>query len=267
MNKKTDHTGRMPVIFVGHGSPMNVVQDNEWTRGFVELAGQIPRPKAILSVSAHWYVSGTWLTGNENPRTIHDFGGFPQALYEIQYPAPGNVDLASRIRAILGEERSSLKTDWGLDHGTWTVLKWMYPDADIPVLQLSIDRRLGMRAHYELARSLSEVRNEGVLVMGSGNITHNLRDAAGRMRTGNIETPDWARRYDDTVAKALEQHDAETLVSLWESSSDGTLAHPTPDHWLPLLYTVGASDERDAVRFPTTGFDLGSLSMRNVILG
>lgn len=257
---------RMPVIFVGHGAPTNVVEDNQWSQGFAAMRPLMPRPKAILAISAHWFIDGTYLTANENPRTIHDFYGFPKALYEIQYRAPGKVDLAERVRNLLGEERSGLRTDWGLDHGTWTVLHWMYPDADIPVIQLSIDRRMDAKRHYELARSLADLRHEGVLIMGSGNVTHNLRDAVGRMRSGNIETPDWARRFDDTVKQASMQHDHATLVALGQTS-DGRASHPTPDHWLPLLYALAATDGADAVRFPTEGFDLGSLSMRNILWG
>jgi 4,5-DOPA dioxygenase extradiol len=259
--------GRMPVLFVGHGSPMNVIEDNRWSRGFAALGGLVPRPRAILAVSAHWFVNGTLLTGNRAPETIHDFSGFPPELYEIDYPAPGKVDLAREVVAMLGEDRAALSSDWGLDHGTWSVLRWMVPEADVPVIQLSIDRRLAPRGHYELARSLGDLRDQGVLILGSGNIVHNLRDAVGRMRSGDLATPDWASRVDETVAKAVEQHDTETLVGLWPDTDDGRRAHPTPDHWLPLLYAYAATDERDAITFPTEGFDLGSLSMRNVLFG
>jgi 4,5-DOPA dioxygenase extradiol len=258
---------RMPVVFVGHGSPMNVIEDNQWSQGFAALREQVPRPSAILAVSAHWFVSGIYLTGDLHPRTIHDFSGFPRALYEITYPAPGKVDLAERVRGAIGSERAALSADWGLDHGTWSVLRWMYPEADIPVVQLSIDRRLEPRRHYELARSLTELRHEGVLILGSGNIVHNLRDAVGRMRSGTTDTPDWAARFDDTVKQAVSQHDARAVIDLWPGTDDGRLAHPSPDHWLPLLYTLGATDDRDPVRFPTEGFDWGSISMRNIVFG
>lgn len=257
---------RMPVVFAGHGSPMNAVEDNRWSRGFASLRDIVPRPAAILAVSAHWFVDGTWLTANHHPPTIHDFSGFPEALYGIDYPAPGEPDLARRVRQLIGEQRAELNSDWGLDHGTWSVLKWMYPDADVPVIQLSIDRRLGPRGHFEIARSLPILRDEGVLILGSGNIVHNLRDAFGRMRSGSVETPDWAQRYDTAVKEILEQRETEALLSLADSG-DGRLAHPTPDHWLPLIYAYGATDERDSPRFPNEGFDLGSLSMRNVVFG
>lgn len=260
-----DTSRRMPVLFVGHGSPMNVIEDNRWSRGFAALREQVPRPRAILVVSAHWFVRGTFLTGNAQPKTIHDFGGFPQALYEIEYPAPGNLDLARHVRTLLIEANASLSQEWGLDHGTWSVLRWMFPEADIPVIQLSINRELTALAHLELGRSLTELRDAGVLIVGSGNITHNLRDAFTRMRAGSRETPVWATRFDQTVASALAQRDTKTLIHLGTDSDDGRLAHPTPDHFLPLLYAYGATDERDRLHFPVEGFDAGSLSMRSVI--
>lgn len=257
----------MPVLFVGHGSPMNVIEDNPWSRGFVALRDCVPRPAAILAISAHWFVDGTYLTGSEQPNTIHDFAGFPEALFKIDYPAPGQVELATHVRGILGQERSSLSTDRGLDHGTWSVLRWMYPEADIPVVQLSIDRRLDVRRHYELGRSLAELRNDRVLIIASGNVVHNLRDAFHRMQTGSLKTPDWALRFDEAVKQTVAQHDATRLLSLWPDSDDGRLAHPTSDHWFPLIYAFGAADENDRVRFPMEGFDWGSISMRSIIFG
>lgn len=258
---------RMPVIFAGHGSPMNVIEDNRWSRGFASLRDFIPQPKAILVISAHWFVDGTLLTANADPETIHDFSGFPHSLYEIEYPAPGKVDLARHVRKLLGEERAALNSDWGLDHGAWSVLRWMYPEADVPVIQLSIDRNLGVRGHFELARSLVDLRNEGVLILGSGNAVHNLHDAFGRMRAGSTQTPDWARRYDEALKDILTQRDSDALLSMWPDSNDGRLAHPTPDHWLPLIYAYGATDSDDSVRFPQEGFDWGSISMRNAVFG
>jgi len=259
---------RMPVVFVGHGSPMNAVEDNRWSRGFAALGQSLPRPTAILSVSAHWFVGGTFLTAQVRPETIHDFGGFPRALYEIEYPAPGKVDLAEQVRTLLAPTGATLSTEWGLDHGTWSVLKWMFPRADIPVVQLSIDRRLGPEQHYALARSLVELRDQGVLVMGSGNVVHNLGDAFRHMRTGSTETPTWARRFDQKIEAATRAHDDRTLVrALDAGEDDARRSHPTPDHWLPFLYALALTDARDAVRFPIEGFDLGSLSMRSVLWG
>lgn len=257
----------MPVLFVGHGSPMNLIEDNQWSRGFASLRELMPRPQAILAISAHWYIGGTYLTGDLHPRTIYDFSGFPQALYELDYPAPGKIDLAERIVEAIGSERASLSTNWGLDHGTWSVLRWMFPEADIPVVQLSIDNSLTLLEHYELARSLRDLRHQGVLVLGTGNIVHNLRDAFRRMQTGSTETPDWAARFDQKVMQALTQHDTKTLLKLWPGTEDGRLAHPSPDHWLPLLYALGAAEPDDPVRFPGDGFDLGSISMRHVLFG
>ena len=258
----------MPVIFAGHGSPMNAIEDNRWSRGFAALRDSVPRPpEAILAISAHWFVDGTLLTANVAPPTIHDFGGFPRALYEIEYPAPGKVDLARQVRKLLDDEKAVLSSEWGLDHGTWSVLRWMYPQADVPVVQLSIDRRLGVREHFELARSLADLRSQNVLIFASGNIVHNLPDAFARRRAGPAETPEWASRFDESVRTLLEQRDAPALLSAWSDSDDGRLAHPTPDHWLPMIYAFGATDDRDDVCFPVEGFDWGSISMRNAVFG
>lgn len=257
----------MPVLFVGHGSPLNALEDNRWSRGFAALANLMTRPKAVLVISAHWFVDGTYLTGASQPRTIYDFHGFPSSLYEIDYPAPGHVDLAHRIQGLLREANAPLDPDWGLDHGTWSVLRWMFPEADVPVIQLSIDRRLPPSRHYALGQSLRALREEGVLIVGSGNVVHNLSDAFRRWRAGNHDTPAWAEQFDRTVAEVLSARDTRTLLSLWPHTENGILAHPTPDHWLPLLYAYGASSSGDAVEFPTIGFDWGSLSMRNVVFG
>jgi 4,5-DOPA dioxygenase extradiol len=262
----TASSKRMPVLFVGHGSPMNVIEDNAWSRGFAELRGLVPEPKVILAVSAHWFVPATLLTADERPRTIHDFSGFPRALYEIEYPAGGSVDLAREVRGLLGEEHAALSSDWGLDHGTWSVLRGMFPSASVPVVQLSIDRRLDVRRHFELARSLAALRDEGVLILGSGNVVHNLKDAFARMRSARAETPDWASRFDRAVADAVAGRDTERLLEL-ASTEDGSIAHPTLDHFLPLIYAYAATDAADRASFPIEGFDLGSISMRSVRLG
>ena len=257
---------RMPALFLGHGTPMNAIEDNRWSRSLAALGPRLPKPKAILAISAHWFINGTYLTGDVKPETIHDFRGFPQPLYEVQYPAPGQVDLAQKISGLLGERSGGLRTDWGLDHGTWSVLRWMWPEADVPVIQLSIDRRMTMQQHLDLGRSLAGLREEGVMIIGSGNIVHNLRDAFGRMRSGSTETPPWARRFDDEVKKALTQRDDKALVKLWETEA-GQLSQPSPDHWIPMLYTYAVTDALDALDFPVEGFDYGSLSMRSVRFG
>lgn len=254
----------MPVLFAGHGSPMNALEDNVWSRGFRSLGALVPRPRAILAVSAHWYVRGTYVTGNARPETIHDFGGFPAPLHEIDYPAPGDPPLADRVVALLGGERASVRTDWGLDHGAWSVLLHMFPAADVPVVQLSLNARLPPAEHLALGQALAPLREEGVLVMGSGNVTHNLRHAFGSLQSGETATPEWASRFDGDVARACEAHDSAFLAGA-VTTDEGRMCHPTVDHYLPLLYAAGAAGDRGAVRFPVTGFDLASLSMRAVL--
>lgn len=257
--------GRMPVLFIGHGSPMNAIEDNTWSRGFRAMAGLLPHPKAILSISAHWYLPGTFVTGNERPETIHDFGGFPDELFRMQYPAPGHVELARRVVKLLGA-RAGIREDWGLDHGTWTVLHHLRPAADVPVVQLSLDARLAPAAHVELGRALGPLRDEGVLIMGSGNATHNLRYAFSSHQRGDRSTPGWAAGFDADVEKAMRQHDGAFLARAVESDA-GRQSHPTLDHYLPMLYAIGASTPDDKVAFPVTGFDMGSLSMRSALFG
>ncbi len=257
--------GRMPVLFVGHGNPMNAIEDNARSRAFRELARALPRPRAILAISAHWYVAGTFATGNERPETIHDFGGFPDALYRIEYPAPGDPALARRAVALLGG-RASLRADWGLDHGTWSVLVHMRPAAAVPVVQLSLDGRLAPAEHLAIGRALAPLRDVGVLVLGSGHVVHNLRHAFGAWPRGEIATPEWARAFDAEVAAALARHDGDALVRLLDGE-EGRLAAPTPDHYLPLLYVAGASTAGEPVRFPIEGFDMSSLSMRSALVG
>lgn len=257
---------RMPVLFVGHGSPMNAIEDNKWSQGFRALAGLVPVPKAILCVSAHWFVGGTFLTGNDRPKTIHDFGGFPDELFAMQYPAPGSVALAERVVGLLGAARASVRLDWGLDHGTWSVLHHLRPAADIPVVQLSIDGRMAPRGHLELGQALAPLRDEGVLILGSGNMTHNLRYAMTHAFSGDVSTPDWAAKFDTDVASALLQRDGKFLAEVVATDA-GRMSHPSLDHYLPLLYVVGAAHDQDKATFPISGFDLGSLSMRSVIFG
>jgi 4,5-DOPA dioxygenase extradiol len=257
---------RMPVLFVGHGSPMNAIEDNQWGRGFTALAKMVPRPAAILSISAHWFLPGTMVTAEEAPKTIHDFGGFPRELYEVGYPSPGSPELAVKVAGLLAGHHASTSMEWGLDHGTWSVLRRMFPKADIPVIQLSIDRRRKPAEHLEMGRALAPLRDEGVLIMGSGNIVHNLMFAMEALYRGDKSTPEWAASVDSSVEEALLKHDSGALVKLPETR-DGKLAHPVLDHYLPLLYAVGASGEKGPVKFPITGFDLGSLSMRAVLWG
>jgi len=260
----TPSTSRMPVLFLGHGSPMNAIEDNEWSRGLRALAARLPRPRAILSVSAHWFVSGTFLGANERPETIHDFSGFPPALYAVRYPAPGDVALAQRVVRLLGPGRAAPSTDWGLDHGTWSMLLHLFPAADVPVVQLSLHQERTPAEHLALGRALAPLRDEGVLVMGSGNLVHNLGYAMRSSRRGDLSTPSWASAFDAEVARAVERHDLDFLARAVEGES-GRMSHPTLDHYLPLLYAAGAAGGSGPIGFPVTGFDLGSLSMRSIL--
>lgn len=257
---------RLPVLFVGHGSPMNAIEDNRWSRAFRALGQSLPTPRAVLAVSAHWFVPGTYVTNNAHPETIHDFGGFPRELHEVSYPAPGDPALAEHIRQLLTAHSASARSDWGLDHGTWSVLCHMRPEADVPVLQLSIDARLPPSRHLAIGKALAPLRDEGVLILGSGNIVHNLRDAFANLRAGRSATPQWASEFDAAIASAIERRDGAFLQSSLESDT-GRQSHPTAEHYLPLLYSFGASSEADAVNYPITGFDAGSLSMRSVQFG
>jgi 4,5-DOPA dioxygenase extradiol len=266
MSTTAEAPARMPVLFVGHGSPMNAIEDNQWSQAFRALGAQLPRPRAVLCVSAHWYVAGTFVTDNAQPETIHDFGGFPPALHQVQYPAAGAPDLARRISTLLAAHSASPRSDWGLDHGTWSVLVHALPAADVPVLQLSIDGRLPHARHIEIGKALAPLRDEGVLVLGSGNVVHNLRDAFGNMRSGRTQTPSWAADFDRDVQSALTQRDAQHLGGALDGKN-GRDAHPSPDHYLPLLYAFGASLPGDALSFPIAGFDAGSISMRAVRFG
>jgi 4,5-DOPA dioxygenase extradiol len=253
--------GQMPVLFVGHGSPMNAIEDNTFSRGHAALASLVPHPRAILAISAHWETDGTFTTLDDPPATIHDFGGFPRELYAMRYPAPGDDALARRAASLSG---GSAADGRGLDHGTWAVLHRMFPKADVPVVQLSLDVRATPAERLALGRALAPLRDEGVLLLASGNLTHDLRDAFGRMRMGDATTPDWAARFDAGVARALEERDEAWLSGALETP-DGRRAHPSAEHFWPVLYAFGATDGKDASTFPLTGFDMGSLSMRSVL--
>jgi len=256
---------RMPTIFLGHGNPMNALLTNDYTEGWRAIGASIPRPKAILSVSAHWYVPGTAVTAMPRPRTIHDFGGFPRALFEYRYPAPGDPELAKSVRALLAPLDVALDTSWGLDHGTWAVLCHVYPEADIPVAQLSIDETKPARFHYELGRHLRTLRDEGVLVIGSGDIVHNLHAYAWGGHP--VEAYDWALRFEATARELIVAGDYEPLVNYETLGQDALLSVPTPDHYLPLLYVLGASVKGERVSFPVEGIDGGSVSMLTVQFG
>ncbi len=255
----------MPAIFFGHGNPMNAISENGYTEAWRRIGSETPTPKAILSVSAHWFVPGTGVTVTAAPRTIHDFGGFPRELYQVQYPAPGDPQLARRVQTLLAPLDVKPDDSWGLDHGTWSVLRHVYPGADIPVVQLSVDETRPAGFHYEIGRQLAPLREEGVLIVGSGNLVHNLHTYAWG---GRSQDPyDWAIRFEDVAKELILSGAHKTLVDYEALGPDAALSIPTPDHYLPLLYVLGAAQEREAVRFPVEGVDGGSISMLAVQIG
>lgn len=254
----------MPALFIGHGNPMNAIQTNAWTEAWSAIGKEMPRPKAILSISAHWYLPGTMLTAG-TPRTIHDFGGFPRPLFEVQYPAQGSAALCTRVQELLAPMDVGLANDWGLDHGTWSVLVHLFPDASIPVVQLSMDETLPASEHYAIGQRLAPLRDEGILILGSGNLVHNLH-AYGWGR--HVPEPyDWAVRFESSAREWMRAGTHQPLVDYEQLGSDAMLSAPTPDHYLPLLYVLGAQREGDAVDFPVQGVDGGSVSMLSVRLG
>jgi len=255
----------LPAIFFGHGNPLNALASNAYTEAWRQIGIETPRPRAILSISAHWYVPETGVTVSTAPRTIHDFGGFPRELYQIQYPAPGDPALARRVQKLLSPLEVALDEAWGLDHGTWSVLKHVYPRADIPVVQLSIDETRPASFHFEIGQKLAPLRDEGVLIVGSGNLVHNLHSYAwGRHPQ---EPYDWAIRFEDTAKKMIEADEVKPLVNYEVLGPDAALSIPTPDHYLPLLYVIAARRESEHIRFPVQGVDGGSISMLAVQVG
>lgn len=255
----------LPAIFFGHGNPMNAVQTNVYTEAWAEIGRSIARPKAILCVSAHWYVPAVGVTAMERPRTIHDFGGFPPELFAVQYPAPGSPALAMRVNELLGGDVVLDLTHWGLDHGTWSVLAHVFPDADIPVVQLSINETEPAAYHYDLATRLAPLRDEGVLVVGSGNLVHNLHAYAWGKQ--NVEPFDWASRFDEKARELILNDDHTPLIEYETLGRDAMLSVPTPDHYLPLLYVLALQRQGEKVTFPVSGFDGGSISMTTVEIG
>jgi len=255
----------MPTLFLGHGNPMNAISKNTYTDGWAAIGKAIPRPKVVLAVSAHWDVPGCAVTVNSVPRTIHDFNGFPNELYSVNYPAPGSPEFARRVRELLAPLPVELDESWGLDHGTWSVLRHVFPAADIPVVQLAIDRRQPPTFHYELAKRLAALRDEGVLVLGSGNLVHNLHAYA--WGDAEIDAFDWAVRFERQARELLLNGEDSRLVAYEGLGRDAMLSIPTPDHYLPLLYVLGLRREDDHVSFPVEGVDGGSVSMLAIQLG
>ena len=262
-----DESKRMPVLFLGHGSPMNAIEENEFTRGWAALAGKLPKPKAILCISAHWETKGSWVTAMNDPRTIHDFGGFPRMLYEVQYPAPGSPDMAKETSAAVTKTEVGLDSQWGLDHGCWSVIRHLYPLADVPVIQLSLDHFRSPQYHYELAQELTTLRDKGVLIIGSGNMVHNL----GMVAWDKVNEPeygfDWALEASAQMKKFILTRDHKALIRYQERGEAFRLAIPTPEHYLPLLYALALQEKDEEVSLLNDKAVLGSLTMTSVVIG
>jgi 4,5-DOPA dioxygenase extradiol len=259
-------TERMPVLFLGHGNPMNAIEENEYVQGFRTMAKSLPKVKAVLCVSAHWYTRGTMVTAMPAPKTIYDFGGFPDALYQVKYPAPGDPELAKQTKELIKKTTVGLDNDWGLDHGAWTVLKHFFPKADVPVIQLSIDYTKPAQYHFELAKELMSLRDKGILIVGSGNIVHNLNQVDFNRIHDNYGY-DWAIEAREKINSLLIKNDLQSIVNYDKLGKALQLAAPTPDHFLPLIYTLGLKTEKDKTEFYNDKLLAGSLSMTSVKFG
>jgi 4,5-DOPA dioxygenase extradiol len=262
-----EEDGVMPVLFVGHGSPMNGIEDNAFSRRWKELAASIPTPKAVVVVSAHWLSRGTRITAMDFPKTIHDFGGFPQELFDVQYKAPGNPELAKETASLIQSTAVELDHDWGLDHGTWTIVRHMYPEATIPVLQLSIDATKGPQYHFDLAKELYALRKKGVLIIGSGNMVHNLRMVAWDKMNVDAYGYDWALELNDTFKQLIADGNFKPLINYESLGTAAKLAIPTPEQYLPLLYSLGLKGDKDSISFFNDKAVGGSLTMTSVKIG
>lgn len=265
-NEKTESIP-MPVLFLGHGSPMNAIEENEFVKGFRDVSGKIAKPTAILCISAHWETNGTFVTGMDHPKTIHDFGGFPESLYKVQYPAPGDPKLAGEVSDSVKKTRVGLDLNWGLDHGTWSVVKHLYPNADVPVLQLSLDYNKPASYHYELAKELSFLRKKGVLIIGSGNMVHNLGMVAWDKLNADNYGYDWALEANAKMRDFILGHNHLPLINYQSQGKAFELSIPTPEHYLPMLYTLALQTEKDKVELFNDKALGGSLSMTSVMIG
>ncbi len=256
-------TPAMPLLFVGHGNPMNAITDNEFSRGWREAGKALPRPRAVLCVSAHWETRGTYVTAMEKPPTIHDFGGFPPELYQVQYPAPGSPVLADETKRTITGAEVGLDYEWGLDHGCWSVLRHLFPEGDVPVIELSIDRTKPPAWHVDLAKQLAPLRRKGVLITGSGNMVHNLRmiewEAAGGF--------DWALKANDVFRKLIEGNETQRLADYRSLGTEVQMAIPTPEHFIPLLYALGLREENEQISFFNDRTELGAISMTSFRIG
>jgi 4,5-DOPA dioxygenase extradiol len=262
-NTLSERHTTMPVLFTGHGSPMNGIEDNSFSASWEKLGTDLEVPSAVICISAHWLTRGTRITAMETPRTIHDFGGFPQELFNVQYPAPGNPDLAKEAASLIHKTEVGLDHEWGLDHGTWSVIRRMYPKANIPVLQLSIDYTKPPQFHYELARELEALRKKGVLIVGSGNMVHNLRIMDWSMPANGY---DWAVEMNEKFKTLISSNDHKSLINFEGLGQAAKLSIPTSEHYLPLLYILGLKSEKDRVSFFNDNLTMGSISMTSVML-
>jgi len=270
LNKLTSPLGStepMPVLFLGHGSPMNAIEENEFVQGFRETGKTIPQPSAILCISAHWETRGTFITAMEKPRTIHDFGGFPQALFDVQYPAPGDPLLARETQSLITKTRVGLDESWGLDHGAWSVIKHLYPAADVPVIEMSIDHYQTPQYHYELAKELAALRRKGVLIIGSGNMVHNLRMVAWDKLNADAYGYDWAIEASEQMKQYIRSGDHQSLIRFRSQGLAFDLAIPTAEHYMPLLYTLALQEKDEQVSFFNDKPVGGSLTMTSVRIG
>lgn len=267
MTEPMSSTERMPVLFLGHGSPMNAIEENEFVAGFRKIGAEIQTPNAVLCISAHWETRGTFVTAMEKPRTIHDFGGFPQALFDVQYPAPGSPQLAKETQGLVTKTQVGLDEKWGLDHGAWSVIKHLYPNADVPVIQMSLDYNQSPQYHYELARELSALRKKGVLIVGSGNMVHNLRLVAWNKLNEAGFAFDWAIEAGEKMKSHIRSGDHRQLIDFQSQGRAFDLAIPTPEHYLPLLYTLALQEkDESAVLFNDKAVG-GALTMTSVKIG
>lgn len=260
-------TPEMPLLFLGHGSPMNAIEENEFVQGFRGIAQKLPKPQAILCISAHWETKGTFVTAMEKPKTIHDFGGFPKALFDVQYPAPGSPALAKEVKEIMTPTLVGEDLDWGLDHGAWSVVKHLYPQADVPIIQMSLDYNATPDRHFELGKMLSSLRKKGILIIGSGNMIHNLRMVAWDKFQEKDYAYDWTREVSNQMKDYILNGNFESLVKYSANGKNWNMAIPTPEHYLPLLYILGLKGEKENITLFNDKAVAGSLTMTSVMIG
>ncbi len=268
LNKITEplnSTEKMPVLFLGHGSPMNAIEENEFVAGFRIIGKTLPKPKAVLCVSAHWETRGTFITAMEKPKTIHDFGGFPCALFEVQYPAPGSPELAKEAKGLIKKTEAGLDQKWGLDHGAWSVIKHLYPDADVPVIEMSLDYYQTPQIHYELAKELKSLREKGILIIGSGNMVHNL-GLVDWDKLDSVYGFDWAREASEKMKSFILSGDHRSLINFRSQGKSFELSIPTPEHYLPLLYALALKEDYEKITLFNDKPVAGALTMTSVLI-